>query len=106
MKGIDIVVYGNIGYMLVFMVQLGNLVVCGDVGDVLGDLLYEVWFFVCGLVKLLGVDCIEKEMCFEYLQIFVDLLLCVESDVKFEDFKCYGLVCKFYNFYVDYVGVY
>lgn len=37
--------------------------VFGDVGDVLGDSFYEVWLFVCGIVKLFGVDCVEKEMC-------------------------------------------
>ena len=37
MKGIDIVVHGNIGHMSAFMGQSGNLVVCGDAGDALGD---------------------------------------------------------------------
>ena len=37
MKGIDIVVHGNIGHMSAFMAQSGNLVVLGDAGDALGD---------------------------------------------------------------------
>ena len=37
MKGIDIVVQGNIGHMSAFMAQSGNLVVLGDAGDALGD---------------------------------------------------------------------
>jgi glutamate synthase domain-containing protein 3 len=37
MKGIDIVVHGNIGHMSAFMAQAGNLVVCGDAGEALGD---------------------------------------------------------------------
>ena len=36
MKGINIIVHGNIGHMSAFMAQSGNLVVCGDAGDALG----------------------------------------------------------------------
>ena len=41
MKGIDIVVHGNIGHMSAFMAQAGNLVVLGDAGEALGDSIYE-----------------------------------------------------------------
>ena len=37
MKGIDIIVHGNIGHMSAFMGQSGNMVVLGDAGDALGD---------------------------------------------------------------------
>ena len=37
MKGIDIVVQGNIGHMSAFMAQSGHLVVLGDAGEALGD---------------------------------------------------------------------
>ena len=33
MKGVDIVVGGNVGHMSAFMAQAGNLVVCGDAGE-------------------------------------------------------------------------
>ena len=62
MKGIDIVVKGNIGHMSAFMAQSGHLVVLGDAGDALGDSIYEAKLFVRGKVKSLGADCIEKEM--------------------------------------------
>jgi glutamate synthase domain-containing protein 3 len=42
MKGIDIVVGGSVGHMSAFMAQRGNLVVCGDAGDALGDSIYNV----------------------------------------------------------------
>ena len=62
MKGIDIVVRGSVGHMSAFMAQEGNLVVCGDAGDALGDSLYEARIFVRGTVKSLGADCEEKPM--------------------------------------------
>ena len=62
MKGIDIVVKGNVGHMGAFMAQSGSLVVCGDAGDALGDSLYEARIFVKGSVKSLGADCEKKEM--------------------------------------------
>ena len=51
MKGINIVVHGNIGHMSAFMAQSGNLVVLGNAGDALGDWLYEAQLFVRGTVK-------------------------------------------------------
>ena len=41
MKGIDIVVGGSVGHSSCFMAQAGNLVVCGDADEALGDSLYE-----------------------------------------------------------------
>ncbi len=41
MKGISIVVKGSVGHMSAFMAQAGNLVVCGDAGEALGDSIYE-----------------------------------------------------------------
>ena len=67
MKGVNIVVQGNIGHMSAFMGQSGNLVVCGDAGDALGDSCYEARFFVRGTVKSLGADCTKKEMRPEHL---------------------------------------
>ena len=46
MKGVDIVVGGNIGHMSAFMAQAGRLVVCGDAGDALGDSIYEARIYV------------------------------------------------------------
>jgi glutamate synthase domain-containing protein 3 len=56
MKGIDIVVGGNIGNFSGFMAQAGRMVVCGDAGDGLGDSLYEAVIYVRGKVKSLGAD--------------------------------------------------
>ena len=46
MKGIDIVVGGSVGHSSCFMAQAGNLVVCGDADEALGDSLYEARIFV------------------------------------------------------------
>ena len=54
MKGVDIVVGGDIGHMSAFMAQAGRLVVCGDAGEALGDSLYEARIYVRGAVGLAG----------------------------------------------------
>ena len=56
MKGIDIVVGGSVGNFSAFIAQAGNLVVCGDAGDALGDSLYEATLYVRGRIKSLGAD--------------------------------------------------
>jgi glutamate synthase domain-containing protein 3 len=101
MKGIDIVVHGSIGHMSAFMAQAGNLVVCGDAGDALGDSCYEARFFVRGKVKSLGADCERKEMRPEHLDLLADLLKRAESDAKPEEFKRYGSARKLYSFDID-----
>ena len=101
MKGIDIVVHGNVGHMSAFMAQSGNLVVCGDAGDALGDSIYEAQLFVRGSVKSLGADCIEKEMRPEHIAILEDLLKRAGADAKPEEFKRYGSARKLYNFNID-----
>src|SRR3979490_533137 len=65
MKGIDIVVQGNIGHMSAFM---------GQAGERLGGRIYEARLFVRGRVESLGSDCIEKEMRAEHHEIIADLL--------------------------------
>ncbi|MDR2874681.1 MAG: protein glxC [Methylobacillus sp.] len=62
MKGIDIVVGGNVGNFSCFMAQAGRLVVCGDAGDGLGDSLYEAVIYVRGKIKSLGADAREEKM--------------------------------------------
>ena len=106
MKGIDIIVHGNIGHMSAFMAQSGNIVVLGDAGDALGDSCYEARFFVRGSVKSLGADCIEKEMRPEHIAMLEELLARGECDAKPEEFKRYGSARKLYNFDVDNAGAY
>jgi glutamate synthase domain-containing protein 3 len=101
MKGINIVVHGSIGHMSAFMAQSGNLVVCGDAGDALGDSCYEARLFVRGSVKSLGADCEQKEMRAEHLKILKALLAESESDAKPEEFKRYGSARNLYNFNID-----
>jgi len=62
MKGIDIVVGGRVGNFSAFMAQAGNLVVCGDAGDALGDSLYEATLYVRGSIKSLGADAHVEDM--------------------------------------------
>ena len=106
MKGIDIVVHGNIGHMSAFMAQKGNLVVLGNAGDALGDSLYEARLFVRGAVKSLGADCIEKEMRPEHIEILKELLEKAGADAKPEEFKRYGSARKLYNFNIDHADEY
>ena len=107
MKGIDIVVCGNIGHMSAFMGQSGHLVVLGDAGDALGDSLYEAKLFVRGAVKSLGADCIEKDMRPEHREKLAELLeRAGVTDVKPEEFRRYGSARKLYNFNIDNADAY
>lgn len=101
MKGVDIVVGGSVGHMSAFMGQLGNLVVCGDAGEALGDSIYEAKLFVAGQVESLGADCIEKEMTPENLAILTDLLERAGMDKDPQEFKRYGSARTLYNFDID-----
>jgi glutamate synthase domain-containing protein 3 len=103
MKGIDIVVQGNIGHMSAFMGQSGHLVVLGDAGDALGDSLYEAKLFVRGTVKSLGADCIEKEMRPEHCSAAGRAAGKAGLDGRRspEEFKRYGSARTLYNFNID-----
>ena len=83
------------------MSQSGNLIVCGDAGEALGDSLYETNIYIRGKVKSLGADCIEKEMRKEHLDILSNLLATSGSKVKAEEFRRYGSARKLYNFNID-----
>jgi glutamate synthase domain-containing protein 3 len=62
MKGVDIVVGGDVGHMSAFMAQAGHLVVCGNAGPALGDSLYEAVIYVRGDIHSLGADARREEM--------------------------------------------
>jgi len=107
MKGIDIVVGGSVGHMSAFMAQSGNLVVCGDAGEALGDSLYEARLFVRGSVKSLGADCEEKIMTLEDLGLLKGLLRRAGmASVDPADFTLYGSARRLYHFHVDNAGSY
>ena len=102
MKGVDIVVGGNVGHMSAFMAQTGRLVVCGDAGAALGDSIYEARLYVRGSVANLGADCIEKEMGEEHLQEVTELLEAAGmTDCKASDFRRYGSARQLYHFNID-----
>ena len=106
MKGIDIVVGGSVGHMSAFMAQRGNLVVCGDAGDALGDSIYEARLYVKGKVTGLGADCIEKEIKREHLEDLARLLDRAKRKDNPRDFRRYGSARKLYNFNVDHADAY
>ena len=106
MKGIDIVVQGDIGHMSAFMAQSGNLVVLGNAGDALGDSLYEARLFVRGAVRSLGADCVQKEMRPEHLDLLADLLRRAGVDADPAAFRRYGSARRLYHFDVDHARDY
>ena len=106
MKGTDIVVGGSVGHMSAFMAQRGNLVVCGDAGEALGDSIYEARLYVRGRADNLGSDCIEKEMRSEHLEDLAKLLERAKLKHKPEGFRRYGSARKLYNFNVDHADAY
>lgn len=106
MKGIDIVVGGSVGHMSAFMAQRGNLVVCGDAGDALGDSIYEARLYVRGKVAGLGADCVEKDMREEHLADLARLLERAGRKENPREFRRYGSARKLYNFDVDHADAY
>ncbi len=106
MKGIDIVVKGSVGHLSAFMAQAGNLVVLGDAGEALGDSIYEADLFVCGEVKSLGADCIEKPLEDSHKSTLRGLLEAAGAMADVDAFRRYGSARTLYNFHVDNIGSY
>jgi glutamate synthase domain-containing protein 3 len=106
MKGIDIVVGGSVGHMSAFMAQRGNLVVCGNAAEALGDSIYEARLYIAGSVESLGADCIEKDMRAEHLDSLASLLERAEIKADPKKFRRYGSARKLYNFNVDHADQY
>jgi glutamate synthase domain-containing protein 3 len=106
MKGIDIVVKGSVGHLSAFMAQAGNLVVLGDAGEALGDSIYEADLFVCGEVKSLGADCIEKPLEECHKSTLRSLLEAAGATVDVDTFRRYGSARTLYHFHVDNIGSY
>jgi glutamate synthase domain-containing protein 3 len=104
MKGIDIVVGGNVGHMSAFMAQAGRLVVLGDAGADFGDSLYEARLYVRGEVQSLGADCIEKPLLAEHLDELTRLLERARMDADPLTFRRYGSARRLYNFTIDNAG--
>ena len=106
MKGIDIVVGGSVGHNSAFMAQAGNLVICGDAGDGLGDSIYETIIFLKGKVENLGSDCVEKDMKESHISVLQKLL--TESGIAEDpyNFRRYGSSRKLYNFNVKNIDSY
>jgi glutamate synthase domain-containing protein 3 len=92
--------------MSAFMAQRGNLVVCGDAGDALGDSIYEARLYVKGKIASLGADCIEKEMREEHLADLARLLEQAKRKDNPKDFRRFGSARKLYNFNVDHADAY
>jgi methylamine---glutamate N-methyltransferase subunit B len=106
MKGVDIVVGGDIGHMSAFMGQAGRLVVCGNAGEALGDSLYEARIYVRGSVASLGADCVQKPMRAEHFAELKTLLDAADFDADPAEFARYGSARTLYNFHVDNASAY
>ncbi|HXH95697.1 MAG TPA: hypothetical protein VNH40_00675, partial [Gaiellaceae bacterium] len=107
MKGVDIVVRGNVGHMSAFMAQRGSLVICGDAGEALGDSIYETHIYVRGSIHGLGADCIEKELHDHHRSELRSLLERAGfDDLDPTDFRRYGSARQLYTFQIDNAGAY
>jgi glutamate synthase domain-containing protein 3 len=98
MKGVDIVVGGDVGPMSAFMAQAGRLVVCGDAGDALGESIYEARLYVRGAVGELGADCVPKPMRDEHRAELAELLAAAGLAHRPEEFRRYGSARRLYHF--------
>ena len=101
MKGVDIVVGGNVGHMSAFMAQAGNLVVLGDAGADLGDSVYEANLYVRGDVESLGADAIRKDLRPQHVRTLAGLLDGAGMKADPKDFRRYGSGRNLYNFHID-----
>jgi glutamate synthase domain-containing protein 3 len=102
MKGVDIVVGGDVGHMSAFMAQAGRLVVRGDAGDALGDSIYEARIYLRGNVKSLGADCVAKEMRPEHHEELSQLLKAGGyGDDDTNAYTRYGSARSLYHFHAD-----
>ena len=101
MKGVDIVVGGNVGHMSAFMAQAGNLVVLGDAGADLGDSIYEARLYVRGSVESLGADCVEKELRPAHTEFLTRRLADAGLTADPADFARFGSARTLYNFHPD-----
>jgi glutamate synthase domain-containing protein 3 len=102
MKGVDIVVGGDVGHMSAFMAQAGSLVVRGRAGEALGDSIYEARLYVRGSVASLGADCVAKEMRDEHHAELGSLLKAAGyGDDDTHAYTRYGSARTLYHFRVD-----
>lgn len=106
MKGIDIVVGGSVGHNSAFMAQAGNLVICGDAEDGLGDSIYETVIYIKGKFGKLGADCIEKEMTEKHFLRLEKLLDKANIKDNSKKFRRLGSARKLYNFDVKNIDGY
>ena len=107
MKGVDIVVGGNVGHMSAFMAQAGRLVIRGDAGEALGDSIYETRIYLRGTPASLGADCVAKEMTDEHHAELAYLLKSAgfEGDDT-KEYTRYGSARSLYHFHVDNASTY
>ena len=107
MKGVDIVVGGNVGHMSAFMAQAGTLTVLGNAGESLGDSIYEAQLFIRGTVAGLGADCVEKPMREHHREALAERLARAGfTGVDAAAFRRYGSARRLYHFHVDNAGEY
>ena len=92
--------------MSAFMAQAGNLVICGDAGEALGDSIYEARIFLRGKADQLGTDCIEKDMTDSHREELANLLERAQINADATTFRRYGSARKLYNFDIDHADAY
>ena len=107
MKGIDIVVGGSVGHMSAFMAQRGNLVVCGDAGEALGDSIYEARLYVQRQGRK-SRRRLHREGNARPNISTISAQLLERAKIKAEpkDFRRYGSARKLYNFNIDHADAY
>ena len=76
MKGGNLIIGGNAGFLTGFMMQKGRIIVCGDVGEAVGDSMYEGTIYVAGEIASLGSDAKTEEVSEDEL---LDILTTLEN---------------------------
>ena len=108
MKGVDIVVGGDVGPMSAFMAQAGRLVVCGDAGDGARRLdLRGADLRPRRASASLGADCVEKAMRAEHRAELAELLAAAGLDARpAPTSAATARRARLYHFTVEQLGAY
>jgi glutamate synthase domain-containing protein 3 len=101
MKGVDIVVGGNVGHMSAFMAQAGTLLICGDAAAALGDSIYEAVIYVGGRIHSLGSDAREEPMTPRDYQTIQELLRRAQIQADPQRFKRVASARSLYHWNVE-----
>ena len=98
MKGGTLIVGGSVGYMSGFMLQAGQIIICGGAADGLGDSMYAGSIYVAGHVQALGADAVEHPLSEEDKAMLAETLRPFGIQAETLPFRCVESGRRLWNF--------